>query len=142
MSTSIPSGSAKLTASIAWFVVLALLFPTFYTLSPANAGLLLELDLHSEATPHSHGPESPHDNGAHHHEADYSAVPGTPGHPADHNCTPCRVLKSLAGYIPQHHHVAPAALSHPPVPLERSDAGYHPSAPATPPSRAPPSSAV
>ena len=82
--------SAVKTKRSAWvvrLVVIALLFPAFYPLSAANPGWLLGFDLQARG-PHAH------DHGSHDHG--YSPVPGVQGHPADHHCTPCEILKSLA----------------------------------------------
>jgi hypothetical protein len=40
-----------------------------------------------------HRAAEPH---AHHHHGDASDIPGSPTHPADHDCTPCQILKHLS----------------------------------------------
>jgi len=47
----------------------------------------------------------------HDHEGDSSAIPGSPSHPADHDCFQCQVLKHLARCVP-------APLEAPTIPLE------------------------
>jgi hypothetical protein len=86
--------SAVKTKRSAWvvrLVVIALLFPAFYPLSAANPDWLLGFDLQAQVGSHSH------DDGSHDH--DYSPVSGVQGHPADHNCTPCRI-RSRASAAP------------------------------------------
>ena len=125
--------SAVKTKRSAWvvrLVVIALLFPAFYPLSAANPGWLLGFDLQARAGPHGH------DHGSHDHG--YSPVPGVQGHPADHNCTPCEILKSLASYLPAPAPAVPAALRHPLPPSEWSDPDYIRRVVSLPPSRAPP----
>jgi len=125
--------SAVKTKRSAWvvrLVVIALLFPALYPLSAANPGWLLGFDLQARAGPNGH------DHGSHDH--DYSPVPGVQGHPADHNCTPCEILKSLASYLPAPAPAVPAALRHPLPPGEWNDPEYGRRVVTLPPSRAPP----
>src|SRR5437762_11801183 len=123
--------SAVKTKRSAWMVrlvVIALLFPDFYSLSAANPDWLLGFDLRAQSHPHDHGS----------HDHDYSPVPGVQGHPADHNCTPCEILKSLASYLPAPAPAVPAALRHRLPPSEWSDPEYSRRVVSLPPSRAPP----
>jgi len=50
---------------------------------------------------------------AHHHPHDRSDVPGSPTHPADHNCLACQVLAQLGRCCALPPTVAPAAPSEP-----------------------------
>ena len=34
-------------------------------------------------------------------DQEYSDIPGAPGHPSDHGCLPCQILKYLASFIAQ-----------------------------------------
>jgi hypothetical protein len=109
-------------------VVIALLFPAFYSLSAANPDWLLGFDLQAQPRSHDHGS----------HDRDYSPVPGVQGHPADHQCTPCEILKSLASYLPAPAPAVPAALRHALPPSEWDDPEYSRRVVSLPPSRAPP----
>ncbi len=82
----------RLRSVVARLVIAALLLPTLFSLGGADPDWLLGVDL-ARRNLGEHAT-------AHHHE-DYSDIPGAPGHPADHNCTPCQVLKSLVSYLPQ-----------------------------------------
>jgi hypothetical protein len=56
-----------------------------------------------EVVPHAHAgarAEGGADHAHEHHHADASAIPGSPTHPADHDCAECKVLKHLARCVP------------------------------------------
>jgi hypothetical protein len=85
-------------------------------------------------------PAASPENAAHKHRTDAAQIPGSPTHPADHDCFQCQVLKHLARCVlalP----AAPAvpALSGCPVaPPSRAVAQTAPRSAALPPARGPP----
>lgn len=127
------TGARSLVARV---LVLALLLPTGYSLTAPDPHWFLGLGTEAEqpAVPHHHPEGTP--------EHEHSAIPGSPGHPADHDCSPCQVLKYLAIYLPQLPFLLPAAA---PVAFSRiardqaQRAGHFAS---LPPSRAPPRTAA
>ena len=113
-------------ALVARVLLVALLLPGVFALTSPDPHWLLGVE-----------------RGATHHHADgtahrHSAIPGSAGHPADHECAPCQVLKYLA-----------VGLSRPPLALPGDDPAPFPRAlrasaqrtghlASLPPSRAPP----
>lgn len=115
---------------IAWLALVALAWPSLGPLP------YVVHDFHA----HFHG-DAHHDarDGSHAH-IDASAIPGSPLHPADHDCPECQVLKHLSRCMPAGIAVAilrpvVVAVDSPPAVV----AGHHAQAPAyLPPVRAPP----
>ena len=115
-------------AFIARVLLVALLLPGVFSLTSPDPKWLLGIDDGHPAA-HHHAAGSEHD---------HSAIPGSPGHPADHDCAPCQVLKYLA-----------VGLTRPPLALPGAAPRNFPAAPrvvaqrsghfaSLPPSRAPP----
>lgn len=129
----------RLRPVVARLVIAALLLPTLFSLGGADPDWLLGVDLASRNL----GERAT----AHHYEVadrgkDYSDIPGAPGHPADHNCTPCQVLKSLVSYLPQLPLSLPPSA---PCTVRSSDRGEPQRAghiASLPPCRAPPQAAA
>jgi len=126
-------------SGVVWVVVFALLLPGLFPLIAANPEWALGVpssdhETHARAAGH-HGAD---DNG----EKDYSDIPGSPGHPADHNCNPCQVLKYLASYLPQLPLLLPERAPSALPPLVRCEAQRAGHVALLPPSRAPPQLAV
>jgi hypothetical protein len=88
----------RIRALVARVLVVALLLPAVFALGAPDPRWFLGVGAEPE---HSAAPAAHH----HHHDGDgaheHSEIPGSPGHPADHNCSPCQVLKYLAIYLPQ-----------------------------------------
>ena len=114
-------------ALVARVLLLALLLPGVFALTSPDPQWLLGVERGPAAHHHADGT-------AHRH----SAIPGSAGHPADHECAPCQVLKYLA-----------VGLSRPPLALPGDDPAPFPRAlrasaqrtghlASLPPSRAPP----
>jgi hypothetical protein len=78
---------------IAWYALVALAWPSLGLLpwvldlptDPVAAHASTHIALESSSTPHDHD-----------HAGDASDIPGSPTHPADHDCFQCQVLKHLA----------------------------------------------
>jgi hypothetical protein len=113
-------------ALVARVLLVALLLPGVFALTSPDPQWLLGVE---RGATHRHA-----DGTAHRH----SAIPGSAGHPADHECAPCQVLKYLA-----------VGLSRPPLALPGDDPAPVPRAlrasaqrtghlASLPPSRAPP----
>jgi len=81
---------------------------------------------------------------AHHRHAetdygkDYSDIPGSPGHPANHNCNPCQVLKYLTSYLPHFPLPLPASAPNAVPLIERGETQCAGHIAFLPSSRAPP----
>src|SRR4051812_37419778 len=86
-------------AFVARVLVAALLLPAAFSLSSPDPHWFLGV---GSATEHHQHPEGTS-------EHDHSEIPGSPGHPAGHDCSPCQVLKYLAIYLPQLPFFLPAA---------------------------------
>jgi len=124
-------------SAVALTIVVSLLLPGVFSLTAPDLAWLLGTAPKSGETAGRH-----HDHGAAGHEKDYSDIPGSPGHPADHNCNPCQVLKYQASYLPQFPLLLPErapSVFPPPVQREAQRAGH---VAFLPPSRAPPQLAV
>ena len=117
----------RLRAAVARVLLVALLLPGVFALTSPDPQWLLGVERAPAAHHHAGGPAHPH-----------SAIPGSAGHPADHECAPCQVLKYLA-----------VGLSRPPLALPGAAPRNFPRAPrvdaqrsgllaSLPPSRAPP----
>src|SRR5712691_4878286 len=133
-------GLVRLRAAIARVVIAALLLPAAFGLGGADPEWLLGIDAAGDESAR----QAAHDlrHGEADHGKDYSDIPVSPGHPADHNCNPCQVLKYQASYLPQLPLLLPASAPSvflPPVRREAQRAGHVAS---LPPSRAPPQLAV
>ena len=66
-----------------------------------------------------HHDEDGHDGAEaheHHHQHDASDIPGSPTHPADHDCTPCQMLQHLSRCAPPLF-LAPVVASTPACPV-------------------------
>ncbi len=133
-------GLARLRAAIARAMVATLLLPAAFGLGGADPEWMLGIDAAGdESARHAaldHRHESADDG------KDYSIVPCSPGHPADHNCNPCQVLKYLASYLPQLPLLLPAGAPSAFPPLVRREAQRAGHVASLPPSRAPPKPAV
>ncbi len=130
----------RLRAAVALIAMAALLLPAAFALSGADPEWMLGIDAAGDewngdaAHDHRHGEVD--------HGKDYSNIPGSPGHPANHNCNPCQVLKYLASYLPQLPLLLPASapdIGPAIVRYKAQCAGHIASLPA---SRAPPQSAA
>ena len=80
---------------VAWTVLLGLLWPSLGPwqwiarhAAPAHSGVRHHADADSGGR-----------GDLHHHHADSSDIPGSPMHPADHNCLECQVLMHLTHSI-------------------------------------------
>ena len=78
-------GGNRFRALVARVLLVALLLPGVFSLTSPDPQWLLGVE--REPIAHHHP-----DGTAHQH----SAIPGSAGHPADHDCAPCQVLKYLA----------------------------------------------
>lgn len=125
-------------AALAWIVIFALQYPVLFTLAASNPKWVLGVDLRGhDSRLHS---SARHD--AVDHEEDYSNVPGAPDHPADHNCTPCQVLKYLVSCLPQSLLLLSPATQYTSRPSDRFAPQRLAHIAALPPVRAPPQVAV
>jgi hypothetical protein len=117
-------------AIVARVLLVALLLPGVFSLTSPDPQWLLGVE--REHAPHEHAGTTGHD---------HSAIPGSAGHPADHDCAPCQVLKYLA-----------VGLARPPLALPGDEPAPFPRAlrasaqrtghlASLPPSRAPPGAA-
>ena len=75
---------------IAWCALVALAWPS---LGPLPY-VVHDFDAHFHVDAHHHARDASHSH------LDASAIPGSPLHPADHDCPECRVLKHLARCMP------------------------------------------
>src|SRR5438105_14304331 len=90
------TGRPRMRQFVARVLIVALLLPTTFALTAPDPHWFLGFETEAEpAVPHRHPEGTPG------HEHVPSAIPGSPDHPADHNCSPCQVLKYLAIYLPQ-----------------------------------------
>jgi hypothetical protein len=129
----------RLRSVVARVMIAALVLPTIFPLTGADPEWVLGVNLTSR--------ESGERAAAHHHEAadpgkDYSDIPGAPGHPADHNCQPCQVLKSLVSYLPQLPFSLPSSAPRAVPSSDRAEPQCAGHIASLPPSRAPPQAAV
>jgi len=122
--------------AVALTVIVALLLPGAYSLTAPDPNWLLGVPAASEA-PVGHG-AGHHDRGAADPADDYSGIPGAAGHPSDHNCSPCQVLKYLASYLPQPPIFLHADTQNAVPRVERGGAQRSGHTASLPPSRAPP----
>lgn len=117
-------------ALVARVLVFALLIPGVFSLTSPDPKWLLGVD---RALSHHHA-----DGTAHEH----SAIPGSDGHPADHGCAPCQVLKYLAVGLPQTALALPGVEPRNFPDVARAAAQRSGQVASLPPSRAPPAAAV
>jgi hypothetical protein len=126
------TGRARVRRFVARVLIVALLLPTAFSLGSPDPHWLLGIESAPERSAHHHPAGTPG------HEHDGSNIPGSAGHPSDHNCNPCQVLKYLAIYLPQLPlslpDSAPAAL--PRIARDQAQRAGHLAS--LPPSRAPP----
>ena len=108
----------------AWLAMLALVLPALLQIAVPNPDLL----------PSAEGV------GHHEHGAPYSPVPGSAGHPADHECQPCQILKYQAGFLPSPAWLPPATASRALKLIVRTNAQRTEWLAEVPRSRAPPTS--
>lgn len=108
---------------VARALLVALLLPTAFSLTSSDPRWFLGIETETA-------------------EHDHSAIPGSAGHPADHDCAPCQALKYLALCLPQPKLVLPAAApaNFPPVARDQAQRAGHFAS--LPPSRAPPQAAA
>lgn len=129
-------GRSSARSLVARVLVLALLLPTAFSLTAPDPHWLLGIEPGTQpAAAHAHPAGTP----AHEHPS--SPIPGSPGHPSDHNCSPCQVLKSLASYLPQLPFFLPARAPAAFAPINRDQAQRAGHFASLPPSRAPPRAA-
>ncbi|HEX4797705.1 MAG TPA: hypothetical protein VFV04_00310 [Burkholderiales bacterium] len=133
-------GFVALRAAIARVVIVALLLPAAFGLSGAGPEWMLGINVAGyESARHA---AHDHHDGSADRGKDYSNIPGSPGHPADHNCNPCQVLKYLASYLPQLPLFLPASAPNAVPLIERGAPQRAGHIASLPPSRAPPQSAA
>ena len=128
---------AALPTVVVWVIAAALLFPAAFPLLAPNPAWVLGVELPGDehedhAAPHQHDTDE--------HAKAHAYIPGAPDHPADHGCTPCKVLKDQASYVAS---VMPVvAVRVPPLvsPADRTVSQHSGNAVPRPRSRAPPSS--
>lgn len=138
--TAIPRFLIRLTrwqSRIAWFAVVVLLFPLFASLGSTHPERILGVALDGHG---ADGRAAGHHDSTDHGEP-YSEIPGAPGHPVDHGCQPCQVLKYLASYLPRPYlTLPPPRLRHAPRPVEPEETQYWGPVASLPPCRGPPQS--
>jgi hypothetical protein len=86
-----PSRRRRWRAWVARYLIASLALPALGPLPWLVASF--ELDAHAAAPQHSHAHDDAHAGHHHHHDGD---VPGSPTHPADHDCFACQVLAQLS----------------------------------------------
>jgi hypothetical protein len=131
------SHRTRLRTCIAWCAFVALAWPS---LGPLPWVV-------TQSLPHPHAAQAPDAVGSdaqEHRHVDVSAIPGTPTHPADHDCAECQVLKHLARCIPCVPAIdvsvpRAAAVVAPPLVVEHRTTSRHS---LLPPVRAPPAIVV
>jgi len=94
---------------VAWCALVALTWPSLGPLPWVGVDFTAEEPAAAQPIAHSDAHES--SAAHHHHHGDASAIPGSPTHPADHDCFECLVLKHLARCVP-------SALDPPTIPLQ------------------------
>lgn len=120
----------------ALFTIAALLLPGVFALTGAQPDWILGIEA---AELNHHGAAANHrEHGAADSEEIYSNIPGSPDHPAGHNCNPCQVLKYVASYLPQLPFFLPAGTPGPFLSVEEGVAQREGHIASLPPSRAPP----
>jgi hypothetical protein len=77
--------------------VFIFMFPFMATLGTANPDFVLGVGL-GAVTPSE---PSAHHDGSSRDDSDDAGIPGARGHPVDHGCQPCQILKYLAICLPQ-----------------------------------------
>ncbi len=87
--------SIRWRAGVAWVAIFLLAFPLFVPLAVMNPAAVLALRSHETSV------SSADHHGSAGQEQEYSDIPGAPGHPSDHDCAPCQILKYLASFIAQ-----------------------------------------
>ena len=79
--------------AVAWCALVALSWPSLgllpWVIDPATDLLAAYAVIEASSAAHEHA-------SAHDHAADASDIPGSPTHPADHDCFQCQVLKHLS----------------------------------------------
>jgi hypothetical protein len=124
---------------VAWTAILALIFPLVVPLASTNPEIVLGAALESHGAPGT-GDDA---HSADRHDDNYSDVPGAPGHPLDHDCLPCQLLKYLAGFLPQPEFQSlPPGLRFSIAPDDRAEPQCHGCPASLPLSRAPPRSVI
>lgn len=123
---------------VAWCALVTLAWPSLGPLPWIGVDFSAPEHGAAEQLAHSDASES---SAAHHHEhPDASAVPGSPTHPADHDCAECRVLKHLSRCVPSALHLPPIpGLTGCPVqPPGQLESQFARDIAALPPARGPP----
>jgi hypothetical protein len=82
---------------IASYALLTLAWPSLGLLPWVGMDLTATDHAAEQQTQHSHATPS---SAAHEHPGNASDIPGSPTHPADHDCFQCRVLKHLSRCVP------------------------------------------
>jgi hypothetical protein len=133
-----PPRRARWRSCVAWCALLTLAWPSLGALPWVGVDFTAAERAAAQQIAHSDANES--SAAHHHHDGGPSAIPGSPTHPADHDCFPCQVLKHLSRCVP-------SALDPPTIPwqsgcpvqprvhLESQFAGH---IAALPPARGPP----
>jgi hypothetical protein len=128
------SGWRRARAFVVRALLFALLLPTAFSVTSPDPRWLLGVDVQAQRASHGHPEGTP--------RHDHSAIPGSPGHPADHDCAPCQTLKYLALCLPQPKLALPVVVPAVFPPLARNQAQRTGHFAALPPSRAPPTHAA
>jgi hypothetical protein len=115
-------------------LLVALLLPTAFSITSPDPRWLLGIGAETRHAPQRHPEGKP--------GRDHSAIPGSPDHPADHDCAPCQALKYLALCLPQPGLPLPADAPADFPPAARDEAQRAGHFASLPPSRAPPRSAA
>jgi hypothetical protein len=124
---------------VALIAILAMLLPGVFALTGADPDWMLGIEAADHGGGHSAEPvHDPHAAAHSHGGQDYSQIPGSRDHPADHDCGQCQILKFLLSYLPALPLLLPAPASRP-IRLEaRIEAQVRALPAPLPPSRAPP----
>jgi hypothetical protein len=117
---------------VARVLIVALLLPAVFALGAPDPHWFLGVGEAERPAGHRHA------EGAPAHEHRHSEIPGADGHPADHNCSPCQVLKYLAIYLPQRPLALAGAAPADFAPVARPAPQRTGHLASLPPSRAPP----
>ena len=121
----------RLRAVVARVLLVALLLPGVFALTSPDPQWLLGVERSPAGHHHADGT-------AHRH----SAIPGSAGHPANHDCAPCQVLKYLAVGLARAPLALPGAAPRNFPPVLRVAAQRSGHLASLPPSRAPPAFAA
>jgi hypothetical protein len=93
-----PPRRARWRSGVAWYALLTLAWPSLGALP--WVGVDFTAAEHATARQIAHSDANESSAADHHHDGDPSAIPGSPTHPADHDCFPCQMLKHLSRCVP------------------------------------------